>query len=56
MKITERDIKIWSSIGTRATIEIVALELDKLHNTRTHGVPKSFAALAKELGVFDFLL
>ena len=31
MKITERDIKIWSSIGTRATFGIVALELAKLH-------------------------
>jgi alkanesulfonate monooxygenase SsuD/methylene tetrahydromethanopterin reductase-like flavin-dependent oxidoreductase (luciferase family) len=50
---------------TRATMEgklipetykSALLELDKLHNTRTHGVPKSFATLAKELGVFDFLV
>ena len=27
MKITERDIKIWASIGTRATFGIAALEL-----------------------------
>ena len=31
MKISERDIKIWSSIGTRATFGIAALELAKEH-------------------------
>ena len=31
MKITERDIKIWSSIGSRATFGIAALELAKEH-------------------------
>tara|TARA_B100000965_G_C19491168_1_gene713076 strand:- start:122 stop:1087 length:966 start_codon:yes stop_codon:yes gene_type:complete len=31
MKITERDIKIWSSIGSRATFGIAALELAKVH-------------------------
>ena len=29
MKITERDIKIWASIGARATFGIAALELAK---------------------------
>jgi len=31
MKISERDIRIWSSIGTRATFGIAALELAKKH-------------------------
>ena len=47
MKISERDIKIWSSIGTRATFGIAALELAKEHKDLKH---EYYHQIAESLG------